>query len=44
MTNTDNNIDRELAETELEHVSAGKGDAPIKFMEYKLPEVLVSSY
>ena len=37
-----NHENRELAETELEHVSAGKGDAKIKYMEYKLNEVLVS--
>jgi bacteriocin-like protein len=32
----------ELAEDELNHVSGGKGDAPVKYMEYKLKEVLIS--
>jgi hypothetical protein len=39
---TNNTIDRELAETELDHVSGGKGAAPVKYMEYKLKEVLIS--
>jgi bacteriocin-like protein len=33
---------RELTEDELNHVSGGKGDAPVKYMEYKLKEVLIS--
>jgi len=41
-TTTAKNI-RELTETELDHVSGGKGDAPIKYVEYKLTEVQVSS-
>ena len=32
----------ELTEDELNHVSGGKGDAPVKYMEYKLKEVLIS--
>ena len=46
---TTNNIDRELGqsepeltEDELNHVSGGKGDAPVKYMEYKLKELLIS--
>jgi bacteriocin-like protein len=34
---------RELTEAELNHVSGGKGDAPVKYMEFKLKEVLISS-
>jgi bacteriocin-like protein len=35
---------RELTEKELNHVSGGKGDGgPIKYMEFKLKEVLISS-
>ena len=34
----------ELTEEELNHVSGGKGDSgPIKYMEFKLKEVLISS-
>jgi bacteriocin-like protein len=33
---------RELTEDELNHVSGGKGEAPVKYMEYKLKEVLIS--
>jgi type VI protein secretion system component Hcp len=33
---------RELTEDELNYVSGGKGDAPVKYMEYKLKEVLIS--
>jgi bacteriocin-like protein len=33
---------RELTEDELNQVSGGKGDAPVKYMEYKLKEVLIS--
>jgi bacteriocin-like protein len=33
---------RELTEDELNRVSGGKGDAPVKYMEYKLREVLIS--
>ena len=33
----------ELTVDELNHVSGGKGgDAPVKYMEYKLKEVLIS--
>jgi bacteriocin-like protein len=32
----------ELTEDELNHVSGGKGNAPVKYMEYKLKEVLIS--
>ena len=34
---------RELTEHELNHVSGGKGEAPVKYMEFKLKEVLISS-
>ena len=35
--------EHELNEAELNHVSGGKGgDAPVKYMEYKLKEVLIS--
>jgi bacteriocin-like protein len=35
---------RELTEEELNHVSGGKGDGgPIKYMEFKLKEVFISS-
>jgi bacteriocin-like protein len=35
---------RELTEDELNHVSGGKaGGDPIKYMEFKLKEVLISS-
>jgi bacteriocin-like protein len=33
---------RELTEAELNTVSGGKGEAPVKYMEYKLKEVLIS--
>ena len=33
---------RELTEDELNHVSGGKGEAPVKYTEYKLKEVLIS--
>ena len=33
---------RELTEDELNLVSGGKGDAPVKYMEFKLKEVLIS--
>ena len=33
---------RELTEVELNLVSGGKGEAPVKYMEYKLKEVLIS--
>jgi type VI protein secretion system component Hcp len=33
---------RELTEDELNYVSGGKGEAPVKYMEYKLKEVLIS--
>jgi bacteriocin-like protein len=33
---------RELTENELNQVSGGKGEAPVKYMEYKLKEVLIS--
>ena len=33
---------RELTEDELNLVSGGKGEAPVKYMEYKLKEVLIS--
>jgi bacteriocin-like protein len=32
----------ELTEDELNHVSGGKGAAPVKYMEYKLKDVLIS--
>ena len=32
----------ELTEDELNHVSGGKGEAPVKYMEYKLKELLIS--
>ena len=32
----------ELTDDELNHVSGGKGEAPVKYMEYKLKEVLIS--
>ena len=35
--------ERELTEDELNLVSGGKGgDAPVKYMEFKLKEVLIS--
>jgi hypothetical protein len=34
---------RELTEDELNYVSGGKGEAPVKYMEFKLKEVLISS-
>jgi len=34
--------ERELTEDELNLVSGGKGEAPVKYMEYKLKEVLIS--
>jgi bacteriocin-like protein len=34
--------ERELTEDELNHVSGGKGEAPVKYMEYKLKELLIS--
>ena len=34
---------RELTAEELNQVSGGKGDAPVKYMEFKLKEVLISS-
>ena len=40
--NKDTEKTRELTEDELNHVSGGKGDAPVKYMEYKLKEVLIS--
>jgi bacteriocin-like protein len=41
---SDINKTRELTEEELNHVSGGKGDSgPIKYMEFKLKEVLISS-
>jgi bacteriocin-like protein len=40
--NTAAKSERELTEAELNHVSGGKGDAPVKYMEYKLKEVLIS--
>ena len=33
---------RELTEDELSLVSGGKGEAPVKYMEFKLKEVLIS--
>jgi bacteriocin-like protein len=40
--NTASTGERELTEAELNHVSGGKGgDAPVKYMEYKLKEVLI---
>jgi len=33
---------RELTEDELNVVSGGKGEAPVKYMEFKLKEVLIS--
>ena len=36
------NQSSELTEAELDHVSGGKGNAPVKYMEYKLKEVLIS--
>jgi hypothetical protein len=33
---------RQLTEDELSRVSGGKGEAPVKYMEYKLKEVLIS--
>jgi type VI protein secretion system component Hcp len=44
-TNAINNAatgERELNEAELNLVSGGKGEAPVKYMEYKLKEVLIS--
>ena len=32
----------ELTEDELNLVSGGKGEAPVKYMEFKLKEVLIS--
>ena len=40
--NNDTDKTRELTEDELDHVSGGKGNAPVKYMEYKLKEVLIS--
>jgi bacteriocin-like protein len=40
--NKDTEKTRELTEAELNNVSGGKGDAPVKYMEYKLKEVLIS--
>jgi bacteriocin-like protein len=40
--NKDTEKTGELTEDELNHVSGGKGDAPVKYMEYKLKEVLIS--
>ena len=40
--NTATTGERELTKDELNHVSGGKGDAPVKYMEYKLKEVLIS--
>ena len=41
--NKDTEKTRELTEAELNHISGGKGgDAPVKYMEYKLKEVLIS--
>ena len=40
--NKDTEKTRELTEDEFNHVSGGKGDAPVKYMEYKLKEVLIS--
>ncbi len=34
--------ERELTDDELNYVSGGKGEAPVKYMEYKLKEVLIS--
>ena len=33
---------RELTEDELNVVSGSKGEAPVKYMEFKLKEVLIS--
>ena len=41
--NTATTGERELTEDELNHVSGGKGDAPVKYMEYKLNDTLISS-
>jgi bacteriocin-like protein len=40
--NKDTSKTRELTKDELDHVSGGKGEAPVKYMEYKLKEVLIS--
>jgi type VI protein secretion system component Hcp len=40
--NTAATSERELTEDDLALVSGGKGDAPVKYMEYKLKEVLIS--
>ena len=40
--NKDTDKTRELTEDELNLVSGGKGEAPVKYMEYKLKEVLIS--
>ena len=37
------NQSNELTEAELNLVSGGKGEAPVKYMEFKLKEVLISS-
>jgi hypothetical protein len=34
--------ERELTDDELNYVSGGRGEAPVKYMEYKLKEVLIS--
>ena len=35
--------ERELNEAELNHISGGKGDRTVKYMEYKLNDTLISS-
>jgi bacteriocin-like protein len=34
---------RELTDDELNQVSGGKEDAPVKYMEFKLKEIFISS-
>jgi bacteriocin-like protein len=41
--NKDSENTRELTEAELNHISGGKGDRTIKYMEYKLNDTLISS-
>ena len=41
-TNTAATGERELTEAELNHVSGGRGEAPVKYMEFKLKQVVIA--